>query len=325
MQTFTAQPLSNQTRDNPFTNTYLLATLIIPHLETFFVTNPEVRFLILDYPPDHLATVLALQRLVGVDLMKVAQVVDSNGKEPLPFTHIRGPSITREDAGVRTGGTSTPVRSRKTPSPSPSRRPSRQESVSITQANFLLTTTATEVEVQKFVATIRKLLVDVSEHYNIAEEFLPKRRSSRALTPLLGSGAATFSAFPRASMMPSSPPLSPSAGPATANFAPRSPTQTQTQTQPPPRPASPASSVQTPPSLSDTVKTSRSGRSRRGRASRKSDTSLPAEEDNTALYIANDDDSDWDLEERRLMPIFDEKPRPRKGNSHKALKFLGLA
>ncbi|KAH6695792.1 hypothetical protein F5X68DRAFT_227756 [Plectosphaerella plurivora] len=309
MQTFTAQPLSNQTRDNPFTNTYLLATLIIPHLETYFVTNNEVRFLILDYPPDHLPTILALQRLVGVDLMKVAQVVDANGKEPLPFTHIRGPSITRTP--IKEDGKSKPS------SPSPSHRShSQQDSVSITKANFLLTSTASEAEVAKFIATIRKLLVEVSPYYT-ADDNLPKRRLSRRNpTPLSG----TFSAFPRASMMPQSPPLSPSPAQA-GSFVSRSP---------PPRPSSPASSVQTPPSLSDTVKTSRSGRSRRGRSSRKSDTSLSGgggadDANNTALYIANDDDSDFDLEERRLMPIFDEKPRPRKGNSHKALKFLGLA
>lgn len=47
-----------------------------------------------------------------------------------------------------------------------------------------------------------------------------------------------------------------------------------------------------------------------------------------AIYIADEDDGDGselDVEERRLMPMFDEPPRPRKGNSHKALKFLGLA
>ncbi|KAM0330684.1 hypothetical protein ACHAQA_003636 [Verticillium albo-atrum] len=101
MQAFTAQPLANQTHDNPFTNPYLLATLIIPHLEPYFVIHDEVRFLLLEYPPDHLATVLALQKLVGVDLMKVAAIVDSDAKGPLPFSHIRGASITQGEVAVQ--------------------------------------------------------------------------------------------------------------------------------------------------------------------------------------------------------------------------------
>ncbi len=93
MQAFTAQRLTHQSNENPFTNSYLLATLIMPHLETYLAAHSEVRFLLLEYPPEHLSTILALQKLVGVDIMKVAQIVDSHAKEPLPFTHVRGASI----------------------------------------------------------------------------------------------------------------------------------------------------------------------------------------------------------------------------------------
>ncbi|KAG7106378.1 hypothetical protein HYQ44_013974 [Verticillium longisporum] len=41
MQAFTAQPLANQTHENPFTSPYLLATLIVPHLEPYFVIHNE--------------------------------------------------------------------------------------------------------------------------------------------------------------------------------------------------------------------------------------------------------------------------------------------
>ena len=37
------------------------------------------------------------------------------------------------------------------------------------------------------------------------------------------------------------------------------------------------------------------------------------------------EDSDYDVEEKRLMPLFLQKPKKRKGDSRKALKFLGLA
>ena len=114
MQAFTAQPLANQTSDNPFTNSYLLATLIVPHLEIYLALHSEVRYLLLQYPPEHLRTVLALQKLLGVDLMKVAQIVDSNSKEHLPpFTHLRGASIGSKSEG---GPTKRPSPSSISPS-----------------------------------------------------------------------------------------------------------------------------------------------------------------------------------------------------------------
>ncbi|PNH50557.1 hypothetical protein VD0003_g6623 [Verticillium dahliae] len=83
------------------------------------------------------------------------------------------------------------------------------------------------------------------------------------------------------------------------------------------------------PSFAETVKTNKSSRSRRAKSRKSGGTFGPATDcttDSTSVFTFNlEDDSDYDQEERRLMPIFMSKPHLKKGNSHKALKFLGLA
>ncbi|KAI1655776.1 hypothetical protein F4813DRAFT_397937 [Daldinia decipiens] len=169
MQAFTAQPLTNQTQDNPFSNPLLLATLIIPHLETYMAAHSATRFLLLEYPPEHLSTVLALQRLVGVDLLKVAGILYSGDASPQPYpgfkvpprtaTHPRtgsGPGILRST--TRSGATLlAPTRSkhhrrRETPPP-------------FAKANFLLTSSANESEIATLISTIWKILIDISPFY----------------------------------------------------------------------------------------------------------------------------------------------------------------
>lgn len=281
MQAFTAQPLANQTHDNPFTNPYLLATLIIPHLETYLALHSEVKFLLLEYPPEHLPTMLALQNLIGVDLMKVAQIIDSKSKEALQFTHLRGTHL---------NSSSEQPSSRYGPSPRHSR------DVTVSKANFLLTCTATESEIATFVSTISKILYRISPFYTPQEA--PKKSSPKQLklSPLQG----TFSAFPRVPSGPKSPPMSPAL---TARFG-----------------IGPPSSRT--PSIAETVKTSISVRSRlsRGKAKKKQ---LPI--DTQSVLTMDLSDSEWDMEDRRIMPTLVRKAGPPNGNNRKALRFLGLA
>ncbi|KAJ0304203.1 hypothetical protein COL5a_005337 [Colletotrichum fioriniae] len=291
MQSFTAQPLANQTQDNPFTNSYLLATLIIPHLETFFAAHSEVRFLILDYPPDHLATILALQKLVGVDLMKVAQVIDAQAKEPLPFTHVRGSSLGRISNVSDLASSSSSLQSKGSRSAAST---SSRDGLAVSKANLLLTSTATEAEVATFVSTIWKILINISKFY-LPEE--SKKLEESSVKSKRQSG--NFSAFPQASM---SPPMSPpsSSGRKAANRA--------------------SGSIRTsarPSSIAETI-LSRRFKSRRGDRKTVGDAA-------SILTVDMDYESDLDLEERRLMPMFLKKNQVRKGNSRKALKFLGLA
>ncbi|KAF6840443.1 gastric mucin-like protein [Colletotrichum plurivorum] len=286
MQSFTAQPLANQTHDNPFTNSYLLATLIIPHLETYFAAHSEVRFLLLDYPPDHLATILALQKLVGVDLMKVAQVIDADTREPLPFTHIRGGSVGRISNRSDLASSSGSLQSKQSTAVTSSSSP---DGVAVSKANFLLTSKATDAEISTFVSTIWKILTNISRFY-LPEDSLvsgDKRRSGNF---------SQFSAHP-----PVSPPMSP---PSSSSR----------------RVGKRSVSIKTsgrPSSIAETIK-SRRAKSRRGEKNVLGDGA-------SVLTVDLDYESDLDLEERRLMPMFLKKTQARKGNSRKALKFLGLA
>src|SRR6516164_6559496 len=80
VQGFTVGPAKNQTQDSLLTDCTLLSILIIPHLETYFTAHADVRFLLLEYPAEHLPTVLSLQKLIGADTVKVAGIL--NGEDP---------------------------------------------------------------------------------------------------------------------------------------------------------------------------------------------------------------------------------------------------
>lgn len=283
MQAFTAQPLANQTSDNPFTNPYILATLIIPHLETYMTLHSEVKYLLLEYPPEHLPTILALQKLVGVEVIKVAQIVDPNGNEPLPFTHISGASM-----------------SNKPESKSSSPSPRSSSDIAASKANFLLTSTASDTDIATFISAVWNFKADVSSDSDIPSERSRKRPSGKRKSrpaPLSGG----FSAFPKAN-------------------GPQSPLSSMTAVMS----GSSSPGRSNAPSFTETLKTLGSGRSLRGRAMtrrrlRHRDT------DSVADSTDAGEESEFDLEERRLMPMFMHNPNERKGNTRKALKFLGLA
>ncbi|KEY69549.1 hypothetical protein S7711_02084 [Stachybotrys chartarum IBT 7711] len=288
MQAFTAQPLANQTCDNPFANPYLLATLIIPHLETYLAQHPRIRYLLLDFPPEHLPTVLALQRLAGVDLMKVAQVMNSESEVAQPFTQIRGANRSSRAAAAA----ALPA-------------PSFGSDVMVSNANFLLTSTATAAEIATFITTIHDILIEISPLYSVEEV-----AHSDAWVGVSTTSAATF--IPSYHRRHHPPALQSNFSPYSGSERrPRPTSSHSTRARNPPRLDSP----ETVSSVSDTIQTPLSTRSKFGRSWKHDEPSVfafdPAE------------DSDYDVEERRLLPVYMQKP-PR-GNSRKALKFLGLA
>lgn len=299
MQAFTAQPLTDQSSDNPFSNSYLLVTLIIPHLETYLALHSEVRYLLLEYPPEHLSTILALQKLVGVDLMKVAQIVDSKNTDMGPFTHIRGASINSQKKQSPLG---KPVGS------------TTAADIIVSKANFLLTSSASDTEIATFIATVRKILMEVSNFYTPEEAQQPPPPPKKPTPPTSSIKnkpkplAGNISAFPKMS------------GP----LSPTTPSPTNTLT--------PYKSLSPPPStraasIAETVRTFRTGRT--GKSTKKSRRKRPttAGDDGQSVFTYDPSaDSDYDDEERRLMPIFLARHHRRpKPNSRKALKFLGLA
>ncbi|GAB1313215.1 hypothetical protein MFIFM68171_03425 [Madurella fahalii] len=172
MQAFTSQPLAKQIH-NPFSDPTLLAALIIPHLETYLSTNPDVRFLLIEYPAEHLPTILALQKLIGSEMMKIVGIINGESHSQSTSYHptetadsITKPSVAPQACfgalvnppGAILGGSS------------------------ISKANFLLATTATAFETAACIAAIRESLISISDFY-IPEHPLykhpcPKRQPS---------------------------------------------------------------------------------------------------------------------------------------------------
>lgn len=150
MQAFTSQPLTSQSSENPLANPHLLATLMLPHLETYLAMHADIRFLLLEYPPEHLSTVIAIQKLAGVDLVKIAQIVDAGSRERLPFRQVRG------DAVSLYSQSNSSLSSQSAPDDDQSVRPYRSSSldVSTTKANFLLTSSASDRDIADFVAAV---------------------------------------------------------------------------------------------------------------------------------------------------------------------------
>ncbi|KAI1639389.1 hypothetical protein F4809DRAFT_139978 [Biscogniauxia mediterranea] len=165
-------PDDNNNNNNPLSDPpQLLATLIVPHLETYAATHPSARLLLLEYPPSHLATVLALQRLLGASLLKVVGILDassssssSSSPHPHPHPQLQQPPLM---------------------SLSPS-------SFARGAANFFfpLPSTAGPSEVAALIAAVWRVLIDISAFY------LPPEESGGG-----GGGTATTATAAAAAML----------------------------------------------------------------------------------------------------------------------------
>ncbi|KAJ3560926.1 hypothetical protein NPX13_g9135 [Xylaria arbuscula] len=165
MQAFTSQPLANQTQANPFTNPLLLATLIIPHLETYIAAHPSTRFLLLEYPAEHLSTVLSLQDLIGADILKVAGIVDPEANEPKPYQAHRKHSSHSIVSSPRSSASRRPSAALLPSELSEVRKELYTSQPSFSKVDFVLTSNAEESEIATFIATIWKLLIGISDFY----------------------------------------------------------------------------------------------------------------------------------------------------------------
>ncbi|KAF7868318.1 hypothetical protein EAF04_004850 [Stromatinia cepivora] len=187
MQTFMSQPLLARKGLDPMTDPRLLANLIVPHLETYLATNSLVRFLVLSFPFDQIATVIALRSLLGSDLVKVAGVLDtlssdppSFAKPPLPKFHSSHHSF---DAAVATDLLKRPEHSQRYPLESSldASRDADPETILnrssssfslFFKADYHLQSTASAPEIQNFLTLIRKNIVERLSWYNIEQVLL---------------------------------------------------------------------------------------------------------------------------------------------------------
>ncbi|KAI1117558.1 hypothetical protein F5Y14DRAFT_353962 [Nemania sp. NC0429] len=361
MQAFTSQPLTNQTQDNPFTNPLLLATLIVPHLETYIAAHSAIRFLILEYPGEYLSTVLALQHLIGVDLLKVAGIIDAEASSPNSYMAFKKPGFytaappTADSPGK---GTSAIILSPKVYKPKSETTEKRQTpQLSFSKANFILTSTATETEIATMISTIWRILIDISPSYipgdvagsnwkqspynNNRHPPSPISYLKKTDAPFLRAAAILgFTAPPEDERQQAQPPLWDSRANyvSTGTYA-DLPVATQ-------RPATPARSSRA--SVAETFRGSPTPRT--PRTPRISQTQAQhrklrhllghdpatfpvtvtggvATSDAASFYDIEDEDDhgQFSAEERKYMPLWSHDGGPRRGSSYKALKWLGLS
>ncbi|RYP05350.1 hypothetical protein DL765_009869 [Monosporascus sp. GIB2] len=331
MRALGTQPSSDQALNSPFANPCLLATLVIPFLETYMAVHSKTRFLLLEYPPEHLGTVLAMQQLIGGDLLKVAGILDDSAGELRPGPSGVEAQKRHADAtapGARLLDSGTPPRT--TPS--------------FSKADFLLTSSATESEIATLISAVWKILVDRSPSYmpdgapwtSASARDSPQKpgRDSEngplARLPLIESGirykplgsAAVMMGFQRPSSI-------------TASHGGGRPEPPASQPRPPvPRAPSPPKSSRSP--IVGTIKNSQRAKLRSvlGRELDMEDGSAVARPNPASSSCDpfgdgqeedDDDDGNFAAEERKYMPLFMRKCETRRGNNRKALKFLGLS
>ncbi|KAL2273353.1 hypothetical protein FJTKL_04583 [Diaporthe vaccinii] len=365
MQSLAAQPLSHQAQDNRFDDHYLLAGLIIPHLETYLAANYGTRFLLLDYPAEHLATVLALQKLVGMAVFKVAGIIDSEATSPSP-SGISSPISSRHgshSADPYGNADTNGLDSFNLPgSPFPDERTktslAHRRSCSFSEANYLLTSSATESEISVFIATILKDLTDIDPFYMPEVSIPPPARpgtakSSSKSTATAGAGLPTLmskftlqgpnaspaythtAVFGPPANLPVSPPYTNDGDGGSGRSTPRVVTAPGAAAAaynfpfpPPPAPRSPSPAPSAASSRSRGPAAGPGARARsltRRRLGKLGNEGGP--DDGASMYAVSvvEDGEFYDEEEKRLMPLYMRQSELRKGNSRKALKWLGLA
>ncbi|KAI0445615.1 hypothetical protein F4803DRAFT_548125 [Xylaria telfairii] len=349
MQAFTSQPLTNQTQDNPFSNPVLLATLIIPHLETYIAAHSGTRFLILDYSPEYLSTVMALQHLIGVDLFKVAGIIDAEASDRRSGPAYRIPTLHKVTYSTATSAdevTSAALLSPKRPKPTlETAERTRPTQSSFSKANFVLTSTATEFEIAALISSIWRILIDISPSY-IPENALrpdsnrnhyghafssPSPIDPKEQYPPLLRAAVMLGLAQMPEEEPQVPPHNyVSCGTYADLPAPMQRPVTPVKTSK----ASIAETYRSNPNRV-TPRTPRTTHNQRnklrhllGYDAALLDTTGSAESgDGTLPYDIEDEgeQSQFADEERKYMPLWSQEGGPRKGNRSKALKWLGLA
>lgn len=329
MQSFSTQPLTRQTRNNPFDNPHLLACLIIPQLETYLAASATTRFLLLEYPTEHLATVLALQEIVGSDMLKIAGIIDSEAASPTTSESVASlPKTTAQHSNPVARSLDTII---LPGSPFPNSHPqgsaanAHRRHLSFSRANYLLTSSATDAEITAFISKIWRILIEVDPYYVPEQTQVAYSAHMLAIKPPLPGLVSRFTS-------PCSPPLSPPG-------LPLPPPPRMTRDESPSRGSDWSGSGRG--GLQQHIAIVQQQQQQHGSGASVASSSPRSlhrlagmlgtprrEPDNAsadAVSVAEEGDCYDDEEERRLMPMYMRQSELRKGNSRKALRWLGLA
>ncbi|RKU40877.1 hypothetical protein DL546_001068 [Coniochaeta pulveracea] len=335
MQSYTSQPLASQTKTNPFTDSFLLAHLLIAEMKQALVGSSEARYIILDFTTQNLPIVFAMRSIMGPDIVKIAGIVNDE-------------QLFQDFKRRRTRNRAYKMATAPEFQPNPPFSPSPTPSTSIAEADFLISSSAGEAEEAIFINAVWKHLIRLDDSY------APKPDSPEfddaCLLPIPSSLNGLRNVRFHAPS-PDSPPESPPGRTDHQQAIPPSPRYTvfppahQHQAT---RPVSPDPTIASRgSSRSKTNWSSKIGRP--GKAggligsgvkrslsklfSRKAPTQGPVLHPAVAeMGIANhtgfqahgDEEDDVDAEERRLVPLFDRSRVYENGGSAKALRMLGI-
>ncbi|RFU33583.1 hypothetical protein B7463_g2754, partial [Scytalidium lignicola] len=184
----TAEEQSKRTSARPWSNPKALATMLVPHLEAYLASNPMIGLLILHYPITHLSTVLALRKLIGADLFKVAGILDGLASEPSfedqPTTLLSTDPASRAAQIIfqrsRTDSihnhytqSSFSTRSTSQPNSLPAHLRNRLSVISLSKADYLLPSTASPIEIKSLLSSISQALIERSSFYTPEPEPSP--------------------------------------------------------------------------------------------------------------------------------------------------------
>jgi hypothetical protein len=181
MQQFSGLPLTAQSVFKPRLNPTLLAILLVPQIEAYLASNTSIHLLILHFPEKHLATILALRKLLGSGLLNVAGILDSLASDPPPMSRPRTPITANPLSNEAISSRNKRHNSFKHTSTSSITTLQGQaalagsvrtaiaakpdSSISFAKADFLLPSTATDSEITTFLSGIWKVLMDKSSFY----------------------------------------------------------------------------------------------------------------------------------------------------------------
>lgn len=303
-------------RDNTVPEPESLALLLIHELEAYLIANTAIRLLILQYPAEHLATILALRKLIGGDFVAVG-ILDTLALDPSSLTsRSRTPSSPPSNKALRASPRVKPPTQLKNMASSITLNGTEktENKVSFSKADYVLPSTATDAEITTFLTSIWRVLTQKSPFY--APELEPPSPPPQIVekplsSPSIKSHTATHNPRDHESVYP----------PSTYRTS-RTDRDSKISR------LTGQSNLQSghhhskyAPSIASTMRTTASERGRR--------------EENRAwenFYIAEEDSED-DSYDRMIMgrgfakiiPEIKKEGQPSKRNTKKALKWLGLA
>jgi hypothetical protein len=323
-QAYSNLPSIVENTSDPFSDSEILAAYIVPQIEAYLALNMSTRLLIIHYSSDHLSTMIALRKILGQNIFKIAGILDS---QPSNLTSIESNSRRRSSAQPHTYSRSqrmTAIVSHNTTNNSSNlaQTKKRQSTVSFSKVDYLLPSPVTDAEISTFLSSICQNLMAISTFYTPEPE--PKHIRVEKPPTIVTSTFYREASYPASSYNSSreSKIARLTGNPGNGGL----PTALSSSPLISGRSENGSKSKTYAQSLASTVNTQRTTTSE---GVRRKKMELEKEWEN--FYIGDEDseDDDWDrmVLGRQLAKIVPEFPVvDRKiGNKQKALKWLGLS